>query len=100
MRIVFTGPPVPKAGRPYGANIASEAEIHFEEGPLVGLRLSGICVRRTGHGLHVTLPARSYYDESGGKRYVDFLSALDGGEALRRFRQWVATEFEKKERER
>ena len=40
----------------------ADAELHFTEGPLEGLKLIGFTVweRRTGGGRNVTFPARSY----------------------------------------
>src|SRR5437868_1393883 len=40
----------------------AEAEIHFSDGPLQGLKLIGFSVweRRGGNGRNVTFPARSY----------------------------------------
>src|SRR5215831_11161713 len=40
----------------------AEAELHFQEGPLAGLKLIGFSVweRRSGNGRNVTFPARSY----------------------------------------
>ena len=40
----------------------ADAELHFTEGPLAGLRLIGFSIweRRTGNGRNVTFPARSY----------------------------------------
>ena len=40
----------------------ADAELHFTEGPLEGLKLIGFAVweRRTGGGRNVTFPARSY----------------------------------------
>ena len=40
----------------------ADAEIHFTEGPLEGLKLIGFAVweRRTGYGRNVTFPARQY----------------------------------------
>jgi hypothetical protein len=40
----------------------ADAELHFTEGPLDGLKLIGFGVweRRTGSGRNVTFPARSY----------------------------------------
>jgi hypothetical protein len=39
-----------------------EAELHFTDGPLAGLKLIGFAIweRRTGGGRNVTFPARSY----------------------------------------
>ena len=40
----------------------ADAELHFTEGPLAGLRLLGFAVweRRAGSGRNVTFPARTY----------------------------------------
>jgi hypothetical protein len=40
----------------------ADAELHFTNGPLTGLKLVGFAVweRRTRDGLNVTFPARSY----------------------------------------
>lgn len=46
----------------------AEAELHFTEGVLDGLKLIGFTVweRKTGHGRNVTFPARQY--TVGGER--------------------------------
>jgi hypothetical protein len=46
----------------------AEAEVHFVQGPLEGLKLVGFAVweRRTGTGRNVTFPARQY--SVGGER--------------------------------
>jgi hypothetical protein len=38
------------------------AELHFDDGPLAGLKLIGFAIweRRTGNGRNVTFPARAY----------------------------------------
>lgn len=40
----------------------ADAELHFTDGPLTGLRLIGFSIweRRTGGGRNVTFPARAY----------------------------------------
>ena len=47
-------------GNPAGK--LADAELHFSEGPLDGLKLIGFAVweRRDGKGRNVTFPARSY----------------------------------------
>jgi hypothetical protein len=47
-------------GNPVGK--LADAELHFEDGPLVGLKLIGFAIweRRTGGGRNVTFPARQY----------------------------------------
>jgi hypothetical protein len=46
----------------------ADAEIHFTQGPLEGLKLIGFSVweRKTGNGRNVTFPARQY--AVGGER--------------------------------
>jgi hypothetical protein len=40
----------------------ADAELHFTDGPLAGLKLIGFSIweRRTGNGRNVTFPARQY----------------------------------------
>jgi hypothetical protein len=40
----------------------ADAELHFDEGDLTGLKLVGFAVweKRSGHGRNVTFPARAY----------------------------------------
>ena len=40
----------------------ADAELHFDDGPLAGLKLIGFSVweRRAGNGRNVTFPARTY----------------------------------------
>ena len=40
----------------------ADVELHFDDGPLIGLKLIGFMIweRRTGGGRNVTFPARSY----------------------------------------
>jgi hypothetical protein len=40
----------------------ADAELHFTDGPLAGMKLIGFAIweRRTGGGRHVTFPARQY----------------------------------------
>ena len=47
-------------GTPRG--MLAEAELHFEDGPLAGLKLIGFSIweRRDGSGRNVTLPSRQY----------------------------------------
>jgi len=57
----------------------AEAELHFAEGPLAGLKLIGFAVweRRTGNGRNVTFPARSYA-VNGEKRSFALLRPITG----------------------
>ncbi len=47
-------------GNPAGK--LADAELHFTDGPLAGLKLIGFAIweRRTGNGRNVTFPARQY----------------------------------------
>jgi hypothetical protein len=58
---MFTVKVIPNdRGNPPGK--LAEAELHFNEGPLAGLKLLGFAVweRRNGGGRNVTFPARQY----------------------------------------
>ena len=52
----------------------AEAELHFSDGPLAGLKLIGFAVweRRSGSGRNVTFPARQYL---GQRRAPEFRAA-------------------------
>ena len=55
----------------------AEAELHFSQGPLEGLKLIGFAVweRRTGNGRNVTFPARSY-SVNGERRSFSLLRPI------------------------
>lgn len=57
----------------------ADAELHFTEGPLMGLKLIGFGVweRRGGGGLNVTFPARSY-SVNGERRSFALLRPANG----------------------
>ena len=59
----------------------AEAELHFTEGVLDGLKLIGFTVweRRTGNGRNVTFPARQY--TVGGERRTFALLRPSAGDA-------------------
>lgn len=68
----------------------ADAEIHFEDGPLDGLKLIGFSVweRRTGGGRNVTFPARSY-SVNGERRSFALLRPIMDAGAQGRIRQLV-----------
>jgi hypothetical protein len=69
----------------------AEAELHFAEGPLAGLKLIGFAIweRRTGSGRNVTFPARSYA-VNGEKRTFALLRPItDDATAQDRLREIV-----------
>ena len=55
----------------------AEAELHFTQGPLEGLKLIGFSVweRKTGNGRNVTFPARSY-SVNGERRSFSLLRPI------------------------
>ena len=57
----------------------AEAELHFAEGVLEGLKLVGFTIweRRTGGGRNVTFPARSY-SVNGERRSFSLLRPANG----------------------
>jgi hypothetical protein len=73
--------------------LLSEAEIHFEEGPLAGMRLLGFRVWRDEDGaLFVTFPSRVTV-KGGARLYIDYLRGEDGEpEAVRRVKAWMLEE--------
>jgi hypothetical protein len=50
----------------------ADAELHFSEGPLAGLKLLGFAIweRRTGAGRNVTFPARNYSVNGTSRSFV------------------------------
>ena len=79
----------------------ADAEIHFTEGVLEGLRLIGFAVweRRTGGGRNVTFPARQY-SVNGERRTFALLRPVSGDVAAQdRVRELVLqayTEYEER----
>lgn len=55
----------------------ADAELHFTEGPLEGLKLIGFGIweRRTGNGRNVTFPARQY-SVNGERRSFSLLRPI------------------------
>ena len=56
----------------------ADAELHFDDGPLAGLKLIGFGIweRRGGSGQNVTFPARSF-SVNGERRSFSLLRPLD-----------------------
>ena len=57
----------------------ADAELHFVDGPLTGLKLIGFAIweRRTGGGRNVTFPARQY-SVNGERRSFALLRPANG----------------------
>ena len=56
----------------------ADAELHFADGPLEGLKLIGFAIweRRTGNGRNVTFPARQYV-VNGERRSFSLLRSVN-----------------------
>jgi hypothetical protein len=68
----------------------ANAELHFDDGPLEGLRLIGFAIweRRGGSGRNVTFPARSYV-VNGDRRSFALLRPIIDTAAQERVRELV-----------
>ena len=68
----------------------AEAELHFTEGILEGLKLIGFSVweRRTGSGRNVTFPARTY-SVNGERRSFSLLRPIGDATAQDRIREAI-----------
>ena len=76
----------------------ADAELHFEQGPLEGLKLIGFSVweRKSGNGRNVTFPARQY-SVNGERRSFALLRPLVDATAQDRLRDLILqayTEYE------
>src|SRR5262245_22892522 len=65
-------------GNPAGK--LADAEVHFTDGELQGMKLMGFagCDRKTGPGRNVTFPARGYSVNGERRSYVLFRAESDG----------------------
>ena len=72
----------------------ADAELHFTEGPLDGLKLIGFGIweRRTGNGRNVTFPARQY-TVNGERRSFALLRPISDISAQERIRDLVLQAF-------
>jgi hypothetical protein len=68
----------------------AEAELHFSQGPLEGLKLIGFAVweRKTGNGRNVTFPARSY-SVNGERRSFSLLRPMSDTTSQDRVRDLI-----------
>ncbi len=85
-------------GSPVGK--LADAELHFTEGPLAGLKLLGFAVweRRNGSGRNVTFPARQY-SVNGERRSFALLRPLTEVKAQDHIRDLVLSAYAKVEAE-
>jgi hypothetical protein len=77
-----------ETGNPPGR--LADAELHFDEGPLQGLKLIGFAIweRKSGNGRNVTFPARQY-SVNGERRSFALLRPLQDTTAQDRIRELV-----------
>jgi hypothetical protein len=73
----------------------AEAELHFSEGPLEGLKLIGFSIweRRGGNGRNVTFPARSYV-VNGDRRTFALLRPIVDSTAQDKLRRVILDAFQ------
>lgn len=73
----------------------ADAELHFTEGPLAGLKLIGFALwqRRNGDGRNVTFPARSY-TVNGDRRSFALLRPVVDTDAQERVRTLILEAYE------
>jgi hypothetical protein len=87
---------VPRENGP--ERLVTEAEVHFEDGPLAGMRLVGFCLWKSPEGeVYVTFPSRAF-GAGSERRYFDYLRAIDGtAEAVKGVKAWILDEYRKVE---
>jgi hypothetical protein len=76
----------------------ADAELHFSEGPLEGLKLIGFAVweRKTGGGRNVTFPARAF-SVNGERRSFALLRPLADSTGQSRIRDLILEAYEEYE---
>ena len=76
----------------------AEAELHFDDGPLEGLKLIGFSIweRRGGNGRNVTFPARSYV-VNGDRRSFALLRPIVDSTAQSKLRDLILEAFQEYE---
>jgi hypothetical protein len=83
---------VPRENGP--ERLVTEAEVHFDEGPLAGTKLVGFSLWRSAEGeTYVTFPSRAF-GAGSERRYFDYLRAIEGdGETVKRVKAWILGEY-------
>ena len=78
----------------------ADAEVHFIQGPLEGLKLVGFAVweRKTGNGRNVTFPARQY-SVGGERRSFALLRPIADATSQNRIRDLVLQAYAEYEAE-
>src|SRR6187401_2549033 len=83
-------------GSPVGK--LADAELHFDDGPLAGLKLLGFAVweRRNGSGRNVTFPARQY-SVNGERRSFALLRPIADVTSQSKLRELILDAFQEYE---
>jgi hypothetical protein len=83
-------------GNPAGK--LADAEVHFGDGPMEGLKLIGFSIweRRGGNGRNVTFPARSYV-VNGDRRSYALLRPIVDSTAQSKLRDLILEAFQEYE---
>jgi len=78
----------------------ADAELHFSEGPLAGLKLIGFSVweRKTGTGRNVTFPARQY-SVNGERRSFALLRPITDATSQEHIREVILQAYAEQESE-
>jgi hypothetical protein len=76
----------------------ADAELHFDEGALDGLKLIGFAIweRRNGNGRNVTFPARQY-SVNGERRSFALLRPMADGSAQDKLRDVILQAYDEHE---
>jgi hypothetical protein len=76
----------------------ADAELHFSDGPMEGLKLIGFSIweRRGGNGRNVTFPARSYV-VNGDRRSFALLRPIVDSTAQGKLRELILEAFQEYE---
>ena len=76
----------------------AEAELHFSDGPMEGLKLIGFSIweRRGGNGRNVTFPARQY-SVNGERRSFALLRPVSDVTAQNKIRELILEAFQEYE---
>jgi hypothetical protein len=78
----------------------ADAEVHFTEGPLAGLKLLGFAIweRKTGNGRNVTFPARQF-SVNGERRSYALLRPAGDATAQNKIRDLILQAYGEHEAE-
>lgn len=72
----------------------ADAELHFPEGELGGLKLCGFVIWRAATGFLVTVPAREWTSQDGEPHVFPVLRAIDDGTGWERLRALILDAYQ------